>query len=79
MNEYINKYIDNNKIQKLNEYLSNISNIKASLKNKVKDLTNIYIIHSTIIDIIKPYLSKREEIIFKPINFGFKENKYFFL
>ena len=78
MNEYINKFIPYNKIQKLNEYLSNISNIQTSLKNKVKDLTNIYVIHSTIIDIIKPYLSKREEIIFKPINFYFKENKYFF-
>ena len=80
MNLYINnKNIHYNKIQKFNKYLSNISIIKAPLENKEKGLTNIYVIYSKIIDIIKPYLSKNEEIIFEPINFCFKENKHFFI
>ena len=75
--EFINNNIFNiNNI--LNEDLVNVSNIKASLVNIGKDLTNIYVIHSKIIDIIKPYLFKNEEISFKPIKLFIKENKKYF-
>jgi len=78
INVYINKNIINIENRKLNEYLANVNNIKVSLINKGQRITNYYIIHSSNIDIIKPYLSINEEIAFEPINLFTKENKIFF-
>ena len=75
--EFLNNNIFNiNNI--LNEDLVNVFNIKASLINNGKDLTNIYIIYSRIIDIIKPYLTKNDEISFKPTKLYIKDNKKYF-
>jgi len=79
INIYINKNIINFENRKLSEDLSNVNNIKASLMNKDKIISNYYIAHSNIIDIIKTYLSKNEGIIFEPIKLFTKDNKIFFL
>ena len=75
---YINEnfiYIENGK---LHEDLANANNIKIFLINKEERIINYYIVHSSIIDIIKSYLSINEWIIFKPIKFYIKDNKIFF-
>jgi len=72
--EYMNNNIFNiNNI--LNEDLVNLSNIKATFIDNGKNLTNIYVILCKIIDIIKPYLTKNDEISFKPTKLFIKENK----
>jgi len=57
---YINEnfiYIENGK---LHEDLANANNIKIFLINKEERIINYYIVHSSIFDIIKPYLSINE-------------------
>ena len=76
IDQFINNIIFNEN-QKLNEDLAKVSNIKASLINKGKDLRNIYVTHLRIIDIIKPYLLKNKEIKLKPTKLYIKENKKF--
>ena len=46
--------------------------------NKDKTISNYYIAHSSIIDIIKPYLSINEGITFKPIKLFTKDNNKIF-
>jgi len=75
---YINKNIINLENRKLSENLSNVNNIKVILMNKDKRIANYYIAHSSIIDIIKPYLSINEGITFEPIKLFTKDNKIYY-
>ena len=73
INFYINKNIIYIEKRKLNEYLASVNNI-----NKGKRIKNYYIAHSSIIDIIKPYLSINEGIAFEPKNLFIKDKKIYF-
>jgi len=73
INFYINKNIINIEKRKLNEYLACVNNI-----NEGKRIKNYYIAHSSIIDIIKPYLSINEGIAFEPKNLFIKDKKIYF-
>ena len=75
---YINKNIINFEGRKLSENLANVNNIKVPLMNKDQRITNYYIVHSSIIDIIKSYLSINEGITFETIKLFTKDNKIFY-
>ena len=78
INTYINKNIINNENRKLKEDLANVNNIKFSLINKGQKIESYFIVHSSIIDVIKPYLSINEKITFDPTKLFNKDNKICF-
>ena len=73
INFYINKNIINIENRKSNEYLASVNNI-----NKGKIIKNYYIAHSSIIDIIKPYLSINKGIAFEPKKLFIKDKNIYF-